>query len=120
MSTNKNTVEKYIEGFNSTDHAKILACLTDDVIWELPGAYVHKGKAAFDNEIENEAFTGRPLIKISRMTEQNEVVVAEGTVRASRKDGVVLDIVFCDVFEMERGLIKKLTSYLMVLPDMEK
>ena len=114
MSTNKQTVTRYMEGFNATDHAKILSCLTEDVIWELPGAYVHKGKAAFDKEIENEAFTGSPVIEVSRLTEENDVVIAEGTVEAKKKDGTVLFIVFCDVFEMREGLIKKLTSYLMV------
>ncbi|KIO75684.1 hypothetical protein TH53_19375 [Pedobacter lusitanus] len=113
MSTNKNTVIKYMEGFNATDHAKITSCLTEDVTWELPGVYLHQGKAAFDKEIENEAFTGSPVIRVSRMIEENNVVIAEGTVRAKKKDGTILNLVFCDIFEMENGLIRKLTSYLM-------
>lgn len=116
MSKNKETVTRYMDAFNQTDHAKILACLTDDVTWELPGVYLHKGKAAFDKEIENDAFTGKPVIKVSRMTEEDNVVTAEGTVQAKTKEGVMLHLVFCDVFEMENGLIKKLTSYLMTLP----
>lgn len=117
MSINKKTVNRYMEGFNATDHAKILSCLTEDVTWELPGVYLHKGKAAFDKEIENEAFTGSPVIKVIRMTEENNVVIAEGTVQATKKDGTVLHLVFCDVFDMENGLIKKLTSYLMTTPS---
>jgi len=113
MSKNKTTVMMYMDGFNASDHAKILSCLTEDVIWELPGAYLHKGKAAFDKEIENDAFTGKPVIKVSRLTEENNVVIAEGTVIATKKDGTKLNLVFCDVFEMENSLIKKLTSYLM-------
>jgi hypothetical protein len=38
-------------------------------------------------------------------------------VRASKRDGGILNAVFCDVFEMRSGKIKKLISYLMVLPD---
>lgn len=117
MSINKKTVNRYMEGFNATDHAKILSCLTEDVTWELPGVYLHKGKAAFDKEIENEAFTGSPVIKVIRMTEENNVVIAEGTVQATKKNGTVLHLVFCDVFDMENGLIKKLTSYLMTTPS---
>ena len=113
MSKNNTTVMMYMDGFNASDHAKILSCLTEDVIWELPGAYLHKGKAAFDKEIENDAFTGKPVIKVSRLTEENNVVIAEGTVIATKKDGTKLNLVFCDVFEMENSLIKKLTSYLM-------
>lgn len=115
-SKNKTTVAKYMEAFNATDHPKILSCLTEDVVWELPGVYQHIGKDAFDKEIENPAFTGKPVIKVSRMTEENDIVIAEGTVQAKKKDGTLLNLVFCDVFEMENGLIKKLTSYLMSKP----
>jgi len=115
MGNNKQTVSRYMDGFNAVDHSKILSCLTDDVIWELPGAYIHHGKAAFDKEIENDAFTGKPVINVSRMTEENDVVIAEGSVQATKKDGTILNLVFCDVFEMRNGLIKKLTSYLMTI-----
>ncbi|WP_429046487.1 nuclear transport factor 2 family protein [Chitinophaga sp. W3I9] len=117
MSKNKETVTKYMEAFNQQDHAKILACLTDDITWVLPGVYLHKGKAAFDKEIENEGFTGKPVINVSRMTEEEDVVIAEGTVQAKTKNGIIVNLVFCDVFEMENGLIKKLTSYLMTITD---
>lgn len=106
-----------MEGFNATDHAVILSCLTEDVIWELPGVYFHKGKAAFDKEIENEAFTGSPVIRVSRLTEEDNVVIAEGTVQAKKRAGDILNLAFCDVFEMENGLIRKLTSYLMAQPN---
>jgi uncharacterized protein len=46
------------------------------------------------------------------MTEENNVVVVEGSVRSPRKDGGVLNAVFCDVFELRDSKIKRLTSYL--------
>lgn len=113
MTENKKTVEKYIDGFTKSDHGKILSCLTDDVVWEIPGFFKIKGKEDFDNEIENDAFVGRPTIEIVRMVEENNIVVAEGTVQAKRKDGGLLDAVFCDVFIMKNGLIDYLTSYLI-------
>ena len=115
MSRNKRTVEKYIEGFNNSDHSQILSCLTEDVEWHMPGAFHLHGKVEFDGEIENDAFTGRPTVTIARMTEENDVVVAEGSVRATWKNGGVLNAVFCDVFEMEAGLIKRLVTYLIAL-----
>ncbi|MES2419003.1 MAG: nuclear transport factor 2 family protein [Bacteroidota bacterium] len=113
---NKETVRRYMEGFNATDHSKILSCLTEDVVWELPGVYQHVGKAAFDKEIENEGFTGSPKITTNRLTEQADIVIAEGRVIAQTKGGITLHLAFCDVFEMKNGLIKKLTSYLMQIP----
>jgi uncharacterized protein len=115
VSRNKQTVERYIDGFNKSDHAQILSCLTDDVEWLMPGSFHLHGKDAFDKEIENEAFTGRPVVNITRMTEQNEVVIAEGSVRAAWKHGGFLDAVFCDVFELENAKINRLITYLVSL-----
>ncbi|MGE0447404.1 MAG: nuclear transport factor 2 family protein [Vicinamibacterales bacterium] len=114
-SPNKQTVDRYMDAFRISDHAGVLACLTDDVEWELPGAFHLKGKEAFDKEIENDAFVGRPDIRVTRLTEENDVVIAEGTVRTQRKEGTVLDLAFCDVFEMRDGKIRRLISYLTPL-----
>jgi uncharacterized protein len=113
MSEQKRIVEKYMDGFRTTDHEKILSCLTDNIIWELPGFYLHHGKAAFDKEIENPNTDGHPDIKVIRLVEEGNYVVAEGTVKARMKDGSKLDAVFCDVFHFTGGKISKLTSYLM-------
>ena len=113
MSENKKIVERYMNGFNKSDHKQILSYLTDDVEWILPGVFHLKGKDAFDKEIENPAFEGKPLIVITRMIEENNIVIAEGTVRAKKKDAGYIILVFCDVFEMRDNLIKRLTSYLM-------
>ena len=115
MTENKKTIEKYIEGFRKSDHQMILDCLTDDVVWKMPGVYTHNGKDEFDKEIENDNFEGSPVIQIKRLTEETNVVVAEGAVQGKMKNGNLLDAVFCDVFEMDRGKIKALTSYLMTL-----
>ncbi len=117
MTTNKKIVQKYMEAFGRTDHAEILSCLTDDVEWLIPGAFHAKGKSAFDKEIENDAFVGKPAIHVTRMIEERDIVVAEGTVRAARRDGGTLSAVFCDVFVMHDARIKRLTSYLMEVKD---
>jgi ketosteroid isomerase-like protein len=117
MSLNKKTVQKYIDGFNKSDHAQILSCLTDDIEWLMPGAFHVNGKEAFDREIENDAFTGSPTVTITRMTEENDVVIAEGTVRVQWKHGGFLNAVFCDAFEMENGRIRRLITYLVSLQE---
>jgi ketosteroid isomerase-like protein len=113
MTENKKTVEKYMDGFRNGDHALILSCLADDVEWKMPGAFHLIGKEAFDKEIENDAFVGSPTVTIARMTEENDVVAAEGTVRARRREGGFLSAAFCDVFVMRRGKIRQLITYLV-------
>jgi len=117
MSRNKVTVEKYIDGFNKSDHAHILSCLTDDIEWLMPGMFHLTGINAFDKEIENDAFTASPTVTITRMTEENDVVIAEGSVRVAWRTGGFLDAVFCDVFEMENARIRRLTTYQVNLKE---
>ncbi|HEX6201690.1 MAG TPA: nuclear transport factor 2 family protein [Thermoanaerobaculia bacterium] len=117
MSANKRTVEAYMEAFRRSDHGAVLACLSDDVEWIMPGFFELRGKAAFDGEIENDAFTGSPAITVTRLVEEDDVVVAEGRVRAARKAGGNPNAVFCDVFEMEDAKIRRLISYLMEVPE---
>lgn len=113
MSSQKQMVETYMEGFRATDHKKILSCLNDDVVWEMPGFFHHEGIAAFDKEIENPNADGDPDITIIRLIEEGNIVIAEGTVKAKLKDGNLIDAVFCDVFHFSNGKISKLTTYLM-------
>lgn len=102
-----------MDGFRTTDHAKILACLHDDVVWEMPGFFCHAGKEAFDREIENPNADGHPEISVKRLVEEGNIVMAEGAVLAKLKDGSTIDAVFCDVFHFTDDRISKLTTYLM-------
>jgi uncharacterized protein len=48
MTENKQTVQKYIDGFMASDHELILSCLTNDITWEIPGMIHFSAKEAFD------------------------------------------------------------------------
>jgi ketosteroid isomerase-like protein len=111
MSVRKDVVESYIEGFRRTDHAQILSCLSDDVVWELPGYATLTGKDAFNREIENEAFVGSPTLTIDRLVEEGDTVVAVGSGEAARRDGNLLRFVFCDVFTFSGDKINRLETY---------
>jgi ketosteroid isomerase-like protein len=54
---------------------------------------------------------GSPTITVTRMIEENDVVVAEGSVRVEKSAGGFLNAVFCDVFEMRGGRIRRLITY---------
>ena len=112
MADNKRTIARSIDGFKRTDHAQILSCLTDDVACAIPGVFTVVGKAAFDRVVEHEAFVGSPTVTATRMVEEADVVVVEGTVEHRKQEGGVLDAVFCDVFELREARIERLTSSL--------
>jgi RimJ/RimL family protein N-acetyltransferase/gamma-glutamylcyclotransferase (GGCT)/AIG2-like uncharacterized protein YtfP len=111
----RSTVQEYLEGFRHSDRERVLACLTDDVEWHLPGVFQVRGRDAFADHIVDDGFTGSPAIGVDRLAEAGNVVVAEGTVRTQRTDGSVLELAYCDVFELADGLIRGLTSYIMPL-----
>src|SRR5262245_66205829 len=111
LSRRKAVVEKYIEGFRRMDHAMILSCLTDDVVWELYGYTTIRGKDAFDAEIENDAFEGRPRLEIDRLIEEDDIVVALGGGSARKKDGEVLTFLFADAFTFRGEAISRLETY---------
>jgi ketosteroid isomerase-like protein len=115
VSSRKAVVETYFEGFRQGDHAKILACLTDDVVWDLPGFRHLAGKDAFDGEIENEAFTGRPTLALDRLVEEGDAVVAIGTGAATRTTGEVHRFAYCDVFTFTGDKVRRVESYLVPL-----
>ncbi|MFC7625133.1 nuclear transport factor 2 family protein [Microlunatus sp. GCM10028923] len=114
-SHRQDLVQRYFEGFRRSDHEAILALLTDDVIWDLPGFRHLQGKAAFDGEIENEAFSGSPTLIVDRLIEGADAVVALGTGQGTFVDGRVHRFAFNDVFTFAGDKISRVESYLVPL-----
>lgn len=117
MSTPKDLVEQYFEGFRRSDHYQILECLTDDVVWDLKGFKHLVGKDAFDQEIENEDFTGSPSLTLYRLLEEGDTVVAIGSGESTHVTGNVHRFAFCDVFTFRDNLVCRVESYVVPLED---
>ncbi len=117
MSAPKDAVQRYFEGFRRSDHAMILALLTEDVRWDMPGLKHLEGKAAFDSEIENPDFIGSPILTIDRLVEEAGTVVAIGEVIASPRGATRVRLAYCDVFTFAGELISRVESYLVPLGE---
>ena len=115
MSARKRAVDEYFEGFRRSDHARILALLTEDVVWDLPGFRHLEGKAEFDSEIENPDFSGSPTLEVSRLIEEGDTVVAIGEGSGTRRGGETHRFAYCDVFTFRGELINRVESYLVAL-----
>jgi uncharacterized protein len=111
MSARKAVVQKYIEGFRRTDHAQILSCLTDDVVWVLHGYKILHGKEAFDAEIENDAFEGSPKIELERLIQEGDTVAVTGRGSVAKKGGELMKFVFSEVFTFNGDLVSRLETY---------
>lgn len=111
MSAQKEVIERYIEGFRRGDHAQILSCLSDDIVWELHGHKTVRGKAAFEAEIDNDFFESTPVIGIYRMIEEGDAVAVTGGGRVAKKGGEQAWFVFSEVFHFSGPLISRLETY---------
>jgi uncharacterized protein len=115
MSGRKAAVERYFDGFRRSDHGQILACLADDVVWDLPGFAHLTGKDAFDREIENDEFVGSPTLTVDRLVEEADTVVAIGNGETTHRSGERRRFAFCDVFTFAGDEICRVESYLVPL-----
>jgi ketosteroid isomerase-like protein len=115
MQGRKQVVETYFEGFRRGDHAMILRCLTDDVEWNLPGYKHLRGKVAFDAEIENPDFSGRPTLTVDRLVEEEDTVVAIGQGEAALRTGQRFRFAFCTVLTFAGDRIGRVESYVVPL-----
>ena len=115
MSARKDLVLDYHEGSRQSDHARVLACLTEDVVWDLPEFRHLQGEAAFDGEIENPDFEGSPTLFVDRLVEEGETVVAIGRGEGRHKVGGPFRFAYCTVFTFSGDLISRVESYVVPL-----
>jgi uncharacterized protein len=116
MPDRKAVVEDYIVGFRRTDHAAILGCLTDDVVWVIHGHRSLRGKEAFDGEIENDAaeLTG---LEADRLIEEGDTVVAVGHGEMTVKDAGRVPFVFTEVFTFAGDRIRQIETFHINVTD---
>ena len=114
-SNQRDLVEEYFAGFRTSDHARILATLTDDVEWVIHGHRTTRGKSEFDSEIENPDFTGRPELAIHRVYEDGPVVITTGEGRGTHVKNGPFQFAFNDLFTFRAGLITRVDSYVVPL-----
>lgn len=110
MSPNKKIIQSYLA---AADRSKAAHLLADDVEWiewgdGVPATGVRTvGKAAF---LANFG-TDELRCDVGRMIEEGDVVVVEGTVHVHEKDGRRLRVQFVNIFELENGKVKRLSSF---------
>jgi uncharacterized protein YndB with AHSA1/START domain len=114
--TQRDIVAEYFAGFRTSDHARVLATLTDDVEWVIHGHRTTRGKVEFDGEIENPAFQGSPSLDVQRVLEDGPVVVTTGEGRGETVASEPFRFAFNDLFTFHDGLIARVDSYVVPLP----
>lgn len=116
MSSRKRVVEGLTALFNRQDWAGMLPYLTDDVErWEVGAPEPTRGKKAFEEGMQAGSEVTRLTQSIARTVEEGNVVVSEGKVQVFKKDGNVINVRFCNVYEFEGEKVKRITAYGIVV-----
>ncbi len=106
---NKELVRSYYES-EGTEYARLLADDVELIDWD-PGVpasgAVTRGRAAYVQNRGNREFQSQ----IVRLTEEGNVVVVEGFARGSKKGGGPWTVRFCDIYELENGKIKRVSTH---------
>ncbi len=116
VSPNKEVVNTYFAGLSNLDRAALSACLAEDVErveWAdgfANSGVPQKGRASVIQNIDRPADVSMRT-EVTRMTEEDNIVVAESVIRLSKKEGVFLTLKACSIFELENGKIKRLNSF---------
>lgn len=110
MSPNKKLVATYLA---ETDMRKREPLLAEDVEWvewangvPVEGA-ITRGRAAYLANYGDDALR----CDVTRLTEEGNVVVAEGMAHVTNKEGQKFTVRFCDVFELAHGKIQRKSSF---------
>lgn len=114
-SPNKQAVETYL----SAGRSKSTALMTDDVEWVewvdgVPATgSVTRGKAAVAGN------PGADVLRneITRLTEEGNVVVAEGICHVTHPDGSTRNVRFCNIFELQQGKVRRQDSFGAVIQE---
>jgi uncharacterized protein len=112
---NKDVVRKINRCFEKGDHDGIVACLDEEVVWEVPPHFMARGKDEFRSFITSPEAEGPPVIELRNMVAEGNDVAVEGYVENKFKGGGVFKARFHNAYRLRQGKIVKMTSYLVAV-----
>lgn len=112
MTPKKKVIERWSECFAQQNWKGMLELFTEDIErWEVGAPARTHGKSAFEKEVLPGPEVARLGMKVDRVIEEGNLVVADGLAHVYKKDGTTVAVQFCDVFEFEGDKIRKITAY---------
>ena len=109
IHSHKQLVESYFPS-QGTEYARLLADDVELVDWDsgVPASRAStRGKSTFSRNRGRHEFQ----FLITRLTEEDNVVVAEGFARGAKKAGGAWTGHFCNTFDIEKAEVKRVTSH---------
>lgn len=101
-----------IDAFDKNDVGQILSHMADDVEWHIVGNTKIAGKQGVEEFFK--AFPDAQMITSTKdhIVIQGNTAVVNGEVQCGDpSSGVENDMYYCDIYDLEDGKVKKLTTY---------
>ncbi|WP_276134730.1 nuclear transport factor 2 family protein [Polluticoccus soli] len=110
---NKEIIRKVNDAFAKNDMETFLASCANDVRWSMVGAHGLVGADAIREDMKTNMPSQPPVFTVKHLIAEGEMVMCDGEMTMTQKDGKEWRGAFCDVYQMRDGKIQELNSYIV-------
>lgn len=115
-TSNQEFLHRFNEAFSRSDTEYIIAQVTDDIVWNMVGESIIRGKEEFTKSIQTMKSEDTHEFKINHMITHGKTAAVDGIMKVTDKSGKVKIYAFCDIYLLSShkdGKIKEMTSYVV-------
>ncbi len=116
MTNNQEFFQHFNEAFAKSDMDYIIANVTDEIIWNIVGDKIIRGKEAFIQEIKAMENENAAELKINHMITHGKTAAVDGIMKMTDQSGNIKIYAFCDIYLLngfKDAKIKEMTSYII-------
>jgi ketosteroid isomerase-like protein len=109
--TNKEIIMQVIDAFDTGNSGVITGHMTNDAEWYFLGDQAYIGLESI-----KKFFNDHKEVKVTSSIKNHiivdgDTIAVSGEIACTTSKGILCDMYYCDIYEMEKFKIKKLTSY---------
>lgn len=106
-------VKEINEAFANGDVGSFDRYLAEDTRWQIIGISTITGKTNIMNSLGKNDLQEVPFVTAKEFTLEGSSIIVESRGQATRKSGSTYDAVYRDVYILENGKIRELTTYVI-------
>ncbi|WP_058306208.1 nuclear transport factor 2 family protein [Gracilibacillus massiliensis] len=113
---NQQLFREFNEAFVKGDIEKILASVTDDIVWRMVGNDTIKGIDNLETALQGMDNGNEFELEIEHMITHGKEAAVNGIIHSTNKDGEQRHYSFCDIYKLNKhkeGKIKEIISYVL-------
>lgn len=112
MESNKEILIKANKAIVNGDNEGFLAFCTEDTQWKFVGDKILQGKEAV-RQWMTENYTEPPKFNVSNIIEENNFVVALGTITSKDENGKTIHSLYSDVWRFHNSKMAELNAFVI-------